>query len=140
MAELGTTVVCICGRNEEAREELERRFQEEPQVRVEGFTEQIGDLFAAADVLIHSTAGLTVLEAMMRGCNVISYGWGHGHLKANNEAYARFGLAEVAADRDELRGALKRSLADPAEPDRSFEALPTAASEVLRLIRERAPA
>ena len=52
------------------------RFADEPRVRVEGFTERMPDWFAAADVLVHSTAGLTVLEAIMSGCGVVSYGWG----------------------------------------------------------------
>ena len=52
--------------------------QSEPRVRVEGFTKQMPDWFAAADVLVHSTAGLTVLEAIMEGCGVVSYGWGSG--------------------------------------------------------------
>ena len=64
---------------------------------LEGFTERMPDWFAAADVLVHSTAGLTVLEAIMRGCGVVSYGWGRGHVRVNNEAFVRFGLAEVAA-------------------------------------------
>ena len=58
----------------------------------------MGDWLAAADALIHSTVGLTVLEAIIRGCPVISYGWGRGHIRANNHAYRRFGLAEVATD------------------------------------------
>jgi glycosyltransferase involved in cell wall biosynthesis len=90
---------------------------------------------AAADVLVHSTAGLTVLEALMEGCRVVSYGWGHGHVRVNNEAYRRFGLARVAADRAELRRALADALADPRAPDRSFESLPGAASLVLEAAR-----
>ncbi len=35
-------------------------------VRVEGFTDQMPDWLAAADALVHSTGGLTVLEALMR--------------------------------------------------------------------------
>ena len=52
-----------------------------------GFTDRMGDWLAAADALVHSTAGLTVLEAIIRGCPVISYGWGRGHIRANNRAY-----------------------------------------------------
>ena len=90
------TVVCLCGRNDQLRDELTPRFAGEPRVRMEGFTEQMPDWFAAGDVLVHSTAGLTVLEAIMRGCGVVSYGWGMGHVRVNNEAFVRFGLAEVA--------------------------------------------
>ncbi|HWX09922.1 MAG TPA: hypothetical protein VNY33_08085, partial [Gaiellaceae bacterium] len=48
-------VVCLCGRNEELRGRLERRFGDEPRVRIEGFTDKMGDWLAAGDALVHST-------------------------------------------------------------------------------------
>jgi UDP-glucose 4-epimerase len=127
-----TTVVCICGHNDQLRERLERRFGAEPRAKIIGFTDHMSDLLAAADALVHSTAGLTVLEAIIRGCPVVSYGFAVGHVRLNNEALERYGLAEVAASRDELRSALVRALAKQAPPDPSFAALPSAASFVLR--------
>ena len=50
-------------------------------VRLVGFTEQMSEWLAAADALVHSTGGLTVLEAYIRGCPAISYGWGRGHIR-----------------------------------------------------------
>ena len=129
----GAFVVCLCGRNDDLRLELAAHFSDEPRARVEGFTDRMPDWFAAADVLVHSTAGLTVLEAIMEGCGVVSYGWGRGHVRVNNAAFERFGLAEVAATREELRAALVRALAASGEPDVSFAQLPTAASAVLGL-------
>lgn len=130
----GVLVVALCGRNEAVREQLERAFAGEPRVRVMGFTDRMGDLLAAADALIHSTAGLTVLEANVRGCPTISYGWGRAHIRANNEAFRRFGLAEVATDRAQLARALRRALERRREPDLSFAALPSAASLVLERV------
>jgi UDP-N-acetylglucosamine:LPS N-acetylglucosamine transferase len=100
---------------------------------VQGFTDRMLDWFAAADLLIHSTAGLTVLEAIMSGCGVVSYGWGVGHVRVNNEAFVRFGLAEVARSRADLGTAMKRALAAKPAPDDSFARLPSAASEILGL-------
>jgi UDP-N-acetylglucosamine:LPS N-acetylglucosamine transferase len=131
----GSTVVCLCGRNEDLRVALAEDFSGEPRVRVEGFTERMPDWFAAADVLVHSTAGLTVLEAIMEGCGVVSYGWGRGHVRVNNAAFERFGLAEVAGSREELGDALLRALAASGKPDESFSQLPTAASAVLGAVR-----
>jgi processive 1,2-diacylglycerol beta-glucosyltransferase len=128
-----STVVCLCGRNDELRSALSERFAGEPRVVVEGFTERMPDWFAAADLLVHSTAGLTVLEAIMSGCAVVSYGWGLGHVRVNNEAFARFGLAEVARSRAELEPAMRRALAAKPAPDDSFARLPSAASAVLGL-------
>ena len=96
-------VVCITGRNEVAREKLEQRFADNEQVRILGFTEQMSDWMAAADAMVHATAGLTVLEAHIRGCPVVSYGFSAGHLRANNAAFERFGLAEVAPLRARAR-------------------------------------
>ncbi|MDX6615803.1 MAG: processive 1,2-diacylglycerol beta-glucosyltransferase, partial [Solirubrobacterales bacterium] len=125
--------VLLCGRMDNLRAKLEERFADQPGVTVLGFTEQMPELLGAADVLVHSTAGLTVLEALMRGCGVISYGWGGAHIRINNEAFVRFGLAEVATDREQLGGALRRALAAPREPDNSFASLPSAAGAVLGL-------
>ena len=85
-----------------AREKLEQRYAGNERVRVLGFTEQMSDWMAAADAMVHSTAGLTVLEAHIRGCPVVSYGFSAGHLRANNAAFERFGLAEVARSEHEL--------------------------------------
>jgi processive 1,2-diacylglycerol beta-glucosyltransferase len=130
-------VVCLCGRNEGIRERLERRFAGERRVRVEGFTDVMADWLAAADALVHSTAGLTVLEAMIRGCPAISFGWGRGHIRVNNEAYRRFGLADVAETRTELASALVRSLESRPGPDRGYALRESAASVVLAQARDR---
>ena len=127
----GVAVVCMCGRNERVREEIEERFAGEPRVRTVGFTDRMCDLLAAGDVLVHSTGGLTVLEALMRGTSPISYGWGMAHIRTNNRAFARHGLADVAGTPAELDAAIRRALANPREPDRSAAARPTAASVIL---------
>ena len=130
----GTHVVVMCGRNEELRRRLAVRFGRVARVTLLGFTTEVPSLFAGADALIHSTAGLTVLEAWAVGCPTISYGWGRGHIRANNRAYARFGIADVAHDRDALAGALRRALAHRGSPVEAFAQLPVAADVVLELI------
>lgn len=127
-------VACLCGRNDELRRRLERRYAAEPRVRVVGFTDQMSDWLAAADALIHSTGGLTVLEAYVRGCPTISYGWGRGHIRVHNEAFRRSGFAEVAVTRDELSAALRSALASRPVPRFALDALPSAASLVLALV------
>jgi UDP-N-acetylglucosamine:LPS N-acetylglucosamine transferase len=127
----GTAVVCLTGRNDELRTELVARFAAEPRVRVEGFTEQMADWLAAADVLVHSTGGLTVLEALLRGCPVVSYGWGRGHIRKHEEAFRRFGLADVVETRSELRPAIERALGRGRAGVAGFEGLQSAASFVL---------
>ena len=131
LADGDTLVVCITGRNEAARERLEQQFGDNEQVRVLGFTEQMSDWMAAADAMIHATAGLTVLEAHIRGCPVVSYGFSAGHLRANNAAFERFGLAEVARSEHELESVLRHVTNERRSPDSSFASLPSIASRVL---------
>jgi UDP-N-acetylglucosamine:LPS N-acetylglucosamine transferase len=126
-----TLVVCITGRNEALRERLEQRFGTNEQVRILGFTEQMSDWMAAADAMIHATAGLTVLEAHIRGCPVVSYGFNAGHLRANNAAFERFGLAEVARSEHELESMLRHATRERRSPDSSFASLPSIASRAL---------
>jgi UDP-glucose 4-epimerase len=124
-------VLCLCGRNDEQRRRVARRFPDEPRLRLMGFTDRMGDVLAAADALIHSSAGLTVLEAIIRGCPVISYGFGVGHVRASNRALRRFGLAQVAGQRSELGPALERALVERPEPDPRFARRPPTASLIL---------
>jgi UDP-N-acetylglucosamine:LPS N-acetylglucosamine transferase len=123
-------VVCLCGRNDAIRRALELRFGGDSRVRVEGFTDQMPDWLAAADVLVHSTGGLTMLEAEMRGCVAISYGWGRGHVRLHNRAFRRFGLAEVATDVPGLQAAVAAALLRGRTPT-DFSIYPSAASLIL---------
>jgi processive 1,2-diacylglycerol beta-glucosyltransferase len=124
------TVACLCGSNDGLRERLARR--EEPRLHAIPFTDRMVEWMAAADVLIHSTAGLTMLEAQLCGTHAISYGWGHGHIRVNNRAYERFGLAYVATKPAELTALLPHLLREERprhEPP--YASLPAAADVVL---------
>jgi UDP-N-acetylglucosamine:LPS N-acetylglucosamine transferase len=128
------TVLCLCGRNESLRAGMQHRFGAEPRVLILGFVERFVDVLAAADVLVHSTAGLTVLEAHMLGCRPISYGWGGGHIRLNNRAFVRHRIAGVATSRRELRAAIERALSEPRRPRYAeFAARAPAARRVLEL-------
>jgi processive 1,2-diacylglycerol beta-glucosyltransferase len=124
-------VLCLCGRNDKLRAKVARRFAGEPRLRVMGFTDRMGDVLAAADVLVHSSAGLTVLEAIIRGCPVVSYGFGVGHVRASNRALERFELAQVAHNAKELGPKIARALELRTEPDPRFARRPSTASLIL---------
>jgi UDP-glucose 4-epimerase len=127
----GATVLCLCGRNDRLRAKVAKRFPNEPRLKLMGFTDRMGDVLAAADALVHSSAGLTVLEAIIRGCPVVSYGFGVGHVRATNHALVRFGLAQVASSEAELGPAIQRALEQRPEPDGSFARRPSTASLIL---------
>jgi processive 1,2-diacylglycerol beta-glucosyltransferase len=127
-------VACLCGRNEGLREQLDERYESDQRVRLVGFTEQMSEWLAAADALVHSTGGLTVLEAYIRGCPTISYGWGRGHIRVNNAAFRRYGIAEVVRGKRELNDVLRAVLTARPAPSPALGALPSAASLVLALV------
>jgi processive 1,2-diacylglycerol beta-glucosyltransferase len=135
----GAHAVCLCGSNASRVARLRSAFAAEPRVRVEGFTDRMCEWLAAGDALVHTTAGLTVLAAQICGTWAVSFGWGVAHVRVNNRAYRRFGLADVAATPDELRAVLRARLATRRPVDRSFGALPTAADAVLELVAHPAP-
>ena len=75
--------VPVRAQRQAARAGVARASAGEPRLRVMGFTDRMGDVLAASDALVHSSAGLTVLEAIIRGCPVISYGFGYGHVRVS---------------------------------------------------------
>jgi UDP-N-acetylglucosamine:LPS N-acetylglucosamine transferase len=127
-------IACLCGRNDALHERLAGRYGGEERVRLVGFTEQMSEWLAAANALVHSTGGLTVLEAYVRGCPAISYGWGRGHIRVNNAAFRRYGIAEVVAGTSELSHALRAALLSRPAPGLALGTLPSAASLVLALV------
>ncbi len=108
-----TSIVCLAGRNDQLREKLEAAFAGEDRVHVYGFTDRMPDLLAAADVLVHSTGGVTCLEAQAAGTPVVSYGLPVGHARLNTRAMAALDLLRLANDTDELREHVVASFAEP---------------------------
>jgi len=106
-------VVCLAGRDEESRVRLERAFAGEPRVTVLGFIDTMSDLLAAADVLVHSTGGVTCLEALARGCPIVAYGGPSGHTPLLAREMAALGLVAHARSHEELRAALTGTAARP---------------------------
>ena len=128
------TIIVLTGDNAQARACAEAAFGDgdEARVKVQAFAENMVTLLAAADVLIHSTAGPTVLEALMCDCHVIAYGRGHGRARINNRAYEELGMVAVAPDRTALAHALVAALNAPPSDAESPE-LPAAADLVCEL-------
>lgn len=107
-----SAIVCLAGRNESLRERLATDFAGQDRVHVYGFTDEMPRLLAAADVLVHSTGGVTCLEAKAAGTPVVSYGLPVGHARLNTRAMAELGLLRLANDTRELREHVLASFAD----------------------------
>ncbi len=115
-----SSIVCLAGRNDQLATKLRSAFAEEPRVRVYGFTDRMPELLAAADVLVHSTGGVTCLEARAAGTPVVSYGLPVGHARLNTRAMAALHLLRLANDASELREQVQASFAsDSQTPQRS---------------------
>lgn len=107
-----SAIVCLAGRNEQLRERLSEDFADEPRVHVYGFTERMPEILAAADTLVHSTGGVTCLEAKATGTPVVSYGLPVGHARLNTRAMADLGLLRLANNTAELREQVQASFAE----------------------------
>ena len=116
------SIVCLAGRNEQLAAKLRSAFADEPSVRVYGFTDKMPEILAAADVLVHSTGGVTCLEARAAGTPVVSYGLPVGHARLNTRAMAALDLLRLANDTNELRQQVQASFAAPGSDDREAQA------------------
>jgi len=106
-----SSIVCLAGHNEQLATKLRLAFVNEPRVRVYGFTDKMPEILAAADVLVHSTGGVTCLEARAAGTPVVSYGLPVGHARLNTRAMAALDLLRLANDTEELRTHVQASFA-----------------------------
>src|SRR5439155_18157201 len=133
-----SSIVCLAGRNEHLERKLRERFHGEPRVHVLGFTDRMPEVLAAADVLVHSTGGVTCLEAMAAGTPVVSYGLPVGHARINTRAMAALDLVRLANDTSELREHVRASFSSAtgegtaAPANGAGERHPAAADVVLR--------
>lgn len=107
-----SAIVCLAGRNEQLAGRLRRKFADEPRVHVYGFTDRMPEILSAADTLVHSTGGVTCLEAKATGTPVVSYGLPVGHARLNTRVMADLDLLRLANDRDELREHVEASFSE----------------------------
>jgi len=116
-----SAIVCLAGRNEQLCERLNADFAGQERVHVYGL--------AAADVLVHSTGGVTCLEAKAAGTPVVSYGLPVGHARLNTRAMADLNLLRLANDTTELREHVRASFAEVAPAVATHDPTPTLARE-----------
>jgi processive 1,2-diacylglycerol beta-glucosyltransferase len=128
-----SSIVCLAGRNEQLQTRLAEVFRSEPKVHVYGFTDRMPELLAAADVLVHSTGGVTCLEAMAAGTPIVSYGLPVGHARVNTRAMAELGLLRLANDTDELRAQVQACL-EPAHQRGREARMPAPASPAVEAV------
>jgi processive 1,2-diacylglycerol beta-glucosyltransferase len=116
-----THAVCVCGRNQGLKDQVQALSgslaEAAGRVTVLGFTDLMNELLAAADTLVHSTGGVTCLEAAVRRCPVVVYGAPRGHARRSAQAMVRLGEADWARSQGELSELLSRTLHKPTAPE-----------------------
>jgi processive 1,2-diacylglycerol beta-glucosyltransferase len=127
-------VVVICGENEPANRRLSSHYSSHPRVRVFGYTHAMAELLGAANVLVHSTGGVTCLEAAAQSCPVIAYGFARGHVRHNMQAMVRHGLITHAKNSHELTRELRQTLNRTQTPARYLHDRACASTAILDLI------
>ncbi|NMH97571.1 glycosyltransferase [Pseudonocardia sp. K10HN5] len=125
-------VVVLCGRNESLR----RRLATQDRVSALGWRDDVPDLMAAADALVHNAGGLSFTEALVAGLPSISYLAIPGHGRANASVLAAAALAPWPSTPDELAAAIDEVVARPrAAPTPMVRpGQPDAAAMILELI------
>jgi UDP-N-acetylglucosamine:LPS N-acetylglucosamine transferase len=129
----GCRVVVVAGQNVTAQQSLRQRYSDEARVQVLGFTPAMSDLLGAADVFVHTTVGLSCLEARLRERLTICYGLFVGHIRDNAAALSRRGYVEIARSPQELRLAIERCAADRQRPRLDWRSLRRGGERVLAL-------
>ncbi len=133
-------VIAVAGRNHALERDLRSEFGDDSRVRVLGFTSRMSDLLAAADALVHTTGGVTCLEAIARSCPIVSYGACAGHVPTVSHAMHSFGVATHVQSLSELRRALDDALAAGAGAAAvDFDSAPSPAAALLTARSRRPP-
>jgi UDP-N-acetylglucosamine:LPS N-acetylglucosamine transferase len=125
-------VVVLCGRNDRLRKQLSAQ----PGVVALGWRDDVPELMAAADVLIHNAGGLSLTEALTAGLPAVTYRPIPGHGIANSQVLADAGLAPWPKDDAELVEAIRKQAVDRSDP-RHVVLSPDTTALVLRLLAER---
>jgi processive 1,2-diacylglycerol beta-glucosyltransferase len=139
-------VVVACGTNRRLCADIEALAELHPgRVRPLGFSNEIGTLFEAADVVVSKAGGLTCAEALIKHVPLVVFRPTPGQ-EVRNARYLEAGGAAVHADSVEnVATTVERWLSDPAARERVREnaarlARPHAAEIIARRVLELLPA
>lgn len=125
-------VVVLCGRNDRLRKQLAAQ----PGVVALGWRDDVPELMAVADVLVHNAGGLSLTEALTAGLPAVTYRPIPGHGLANSQVLADAGLAPWPKDDAELVEAIRKQAIDRSDPSHVVRS-PDTAALVLSLLAER---
>ncbi|MEI4272278.1 hypothetical protein TEK04_11135 [Klenkia sp. LSe6-5] len=128
----GAVPVVLCGRNEARR----ARLAAVPGVVALGWRDDVPDLMAVADVLVHNAGGMSCTEALVAGLPMVTHRPIPGHGRANAAVLSAAGLAPWTTTARELGAAVASAAAQP----RRRQHHPDPAAFVLDVVGARVPA
>ena len=64
-------IVIVCGNNEALRGSLQKKFRDNEQIRIIGFTKHVADYMSAADVIYTKPGGLSSTEALVKNLPIV---------------------------------------------------------------------
>jgi processive 1,2-diacylglycerol beta-glucosyltransferase len=107
-------VIALCGRNEDAKAELEALRLPRERLRVEAYVTGVDRYIAAADLVVTKPGGLTASEALAVGRPLLLARAIPGQETGNARALAAAGAALTASSPEELRDGVDRIFSDDA--------------------------
>lgn len=105
------TPVVLCGTNTQLLERVRRH----PRMIGLGWVSDMPSLYAAVDLVVQNSGGMTSLEARAAGLPVLTYRCVAGHGETNAAALDAAGLATWVRDPESLRDAVTRALRSPSD-------------------------
>ncbi len=146
-------IAVVAGRNELVRKKLETICSHERhRVKVWGFTDQIDELMAAADLIVSKPGGLTTSESLARGAVMVIVNPTPGQefrnsdfllengaaIKVNNIGTLAYKIDELLNDKERL-AYLRSNVARLARPQAAFEIAHQAMALLPAWLRSRCP-
>lgn len=80
-----TTILVVCGKNQELRSKLEQIWAGDKRKKVFGFVENMEELYAIADIVVTKPGGLTIAECLEHRLPIMIYSYIPGQERLNYE-------------------------------------------------------
>jgi processive 1,2-diacylglycerol beta-glucosyltransferase len=105
-------ILIVCGKNKQLAKELQRKYGQEPQIRIFGYITNMAELFDLAHCVITKPGGVILSEAVVKNVPIVLIGATPGQEKENAVSFQRSGAAIFPQKRSQLLKEIKELLAD----------------------------
>ena len=138
------SIICVCGRNESLLHSLQGQFEEQHQLCLLGFTNQVSVLMDAADVVFTKPGGITSTEAIVKNIPLIHTHPIPGLENHNAHFFHHHGMSYFTTDIQHQVAIAKRLCEDTHYRKRMLHnqranANPHSSDDVINLILENTP-